>query len=60
MPRQSKSPTLKNLSWSEYIKLFNAKHNPMMTSVGVVEVKVQNEEFDPNGLPKNFTDKYQG
>ena len=31
-----------------------------MTSIGTVEVKVQNEEFDPNGLPKNFTDKYQG
>jgi len=60
MPKQSKSLTLKNLSWSEYLVLFNKKHNPLMTSVGTVEVKVQNEEFDPNGLPKNFTDKYQG
>lgn len=43
-PRQSKSPTLKNLSWSEYIKLFNAKHNPMITSVGVVEVIVDEKK----------------
>ena len=35
---------LSKSSWSEFIKLFNAKHNPMMTSVGVVEVIIDEKE----------------
>jgi len=46
-------------SWVEYLTVFNEIHNStLVTSIGTVEVSV-NEEFDPNGLPKNFTDKYQ-
>ncbi len=34
---------LKKASWSEFIKLFNAKHNKELnTSVGVVNVKTKN------------------
>ena len=43
-PKQLKLQTLNNLSWSEYIKLFNAKHNPMLTSVGSVEVRVDEKK----------------
>jgi hypothetical protein len=43
-PKQSKSLTLKNLSWSEYLVLFNKKHNPLMTSVGTVEVKIDEKK----------------
>ena len=46
-PRQLKlkSPTLlKKASWSEFIKLFNQTHNSMLTSVGVVEVKVDEKK----------------
>jgi len=47
-------------SWVEYLTVFNEIHNStLVTSIGTIKVKVQNEEFDPNGLPKNFTDKYQ-
>ena len=44
-PRQLKSQTLlKKASWSEFIKLFNQKHNSLLTSVGVVEVKVDEKK----------------
>ena len=34
---------LRKTSWSEFIKLFNAKHNKKLnTSVGVVNVKTKN------------------
>jgi len=49
-PRQLKlkSPTLlKKASWSEFIKLFNQTHNSMLTSVGIVEVIV-NEKKNSN------------
>jgi len=35
---------LKNSSWSEFLVLFNAKHNPMLTSVGTVEVIVDEKK----------------
>ena len=50
MPRQLKLKSqtfLKKASWSEFIKLFNQVHNPLLTSVGVVEVKVD-EKKDNN------------
>ena len=50
MPRQLKLKSqmfLKKASWSEFIKLFNQTHNPMLTSVGVVEVKID-EKKDNN------------
>lgn len=53
-PRQLKlrSQTfLKKASWSEFIKLFNEKHNSMLTSVGVVEVKI--DEKKNNDSQKN-------
>mgnify|MGYP005988955045 CR=1 FL=1 len=46
-PRQFKLKSqifLKKASWSEFIELFNQKHNPMLTSVGVVEVKVDEKK----------------
>ena len=48
-PKQSKlKQQLSKSSWSEFIKLFNAKHNPMMTSVGVVEVIIdEKKDSDP-------------
>ncbi len=49
-PRQLKlrSQTfLKKASWSEFLKVFNQIHNPLLTSVGVVEVKVD-EKKDNN------------
>ena len=50
-PKQLKLQTLNNLSWSEYIKLFNAKHNPMLTSVGIVKVKInEKRENGPGSL----------
>ena len=50
MPRQLKLKSqtlLKKASWSEFIKLFNQVHNPLLTSVGVVEVKI-GEKKDNN------------
>ena len=47
MPRQSKPKSqtiLKKASWPEFIKLFNAKHNSMLTSVGIVEVIIDEEK----------------
>jgi hypothetical protein len=49
-PRQLKLKSqthLKKASWSEFIKLFNKTHNPMLTSVGIVEVIV-NEKKNSN------------
>jgi len=49
-PRQLKLKSqtlLKKASWSEFIKLFNKTHNTMLTSVGVVEVKID-EKKDNN------------
>ena len=43
-PKQLKLQTLNNLSWSEYLVLFNKKHNPLMTSVGTVEVKIDEKK----------------
>ena len=46
-PRQLKLKSqtlLKKASWSEFIKLFNQIHNPLLTSVGVVEVKVDEKK----------------
>ena len=46
-PRQLKLKSqmlLKKASWSEFIKLFNQVHNPLLTSVGVVEVKVDEKK----------------
>ena len=46
-PRQLKLKSqtlLKKASWSEFIKLFNKKHNSMFTSVGVIEVVIDEKK----------------
>jgi hypothetical protein len=42
-PRQTRSKKLKTNSFSEWIKVFNKKHNSHLnTSIGVVNVKTKN------------------
>jgi hypothetical protein len=42
-PRRKKSRKLKTTSFSEWIKVFNKKHNSHLnTSIGVVNVKTKN------------------
>ena len=41
--RRKKSLKLQKVSWSEFIVLFNKKHNPeLQTQVGIVNVKTKN------------------